>query len=340
MTFAAGLPRIDLHRHLDGNVRLQTILDLGREHRIALPADTVESLRPFVEVADVMPDLVSWLDRLHWMTAVVADYDACRRIARENVEDAARDGLDYVELRFSPYFQSRPHALDPVGVVEAIVAGTQEGRALTGIGVNLIGILSRTFGPDACALELAALLAQRDAIVALDLAGDEKRWPAGLFREHFATARAAGLAVTVHAGEAGSAQSIWSALHDLGATRIGHGTRAIDDPALLDYLAEHEIGVEMNLTSNVQTNSVPSFAEHPMKRFLAHGIRATINTDNPIISGIDWPHEVEIAAPRAGLTPADVRLAQQHAVDIAFLSPDQRRDLIAACDGRASGTQV
>lgn len=323
------LPSIDLHRHLDGNVRLQTILDLGRQHGIALPADSVEALRPHVEVTGVMPDLVAWLDRLHWMTAVVADLDACRRIARENVEDAKRDGLDYVELRFSPYFQSRPHDLDPAAVVEAIVAGIQEGRALTGIKVKLIGILSRTFGPDACTVELNALLSQRRHITALDLAGDEKTWPAELFARHFAIGRDAGWAVTVHAGEAGSASSIWSALRTLGATRIGHGTRAIDDPALMDYLAEHRIGIEVNLTSNVQTNSVESFEAHPIKRFLAHGMLATINTDNPVISGIDWRHEYEIAAPRAGLTPAEIRRAQRNAFEVAFLTPAERGELLA-----------
>ena len=329
------LPRIDLHRHLDGNVRLQTILDLGREHGITLPGATIEELRPYVEVDGVMPDLMSWLQRLHWMTAVVADVDACRRIARENVEDARRDGLDYVELRFSPYFQAQPHGLDPVAVVEAVVAGIEEGRAETGIKVNLIGILSRTFGPDACRAELDALLTQRDRIVALDLAGDELRWPAALFREHFARARDAGWAVTVHAGEAGTAASIWSALRDLGATRIGHGTRAIDDPALMDYLARECIGVEMNLTSNVQTNSVESFAAHPLKAFLAHGILATINTDDPVISGIDWPHEMQIAAPRAGLTEPEIAQAQKNSLAIAFLTPAGRREVEAAALARA-----
>ncbi len=147
------LVRIDLHRHLDGNVRLQTIVDLAAQHGIALPGRSAQTLRPYVEVSGVMPDLVSWLDRLHWMTAVAPDLDACRRIARENVEDAARDGLDYVELRFSPLFQARPHGLDPAAVVEAVVAGVAEGRARTGIGVNLIGILSRTFGPELCLIE-------------------------------------------------------------------------------------------------------------------------------------------------------------------------------------------
>ena len=162
------LPRIDLHRHMDGNVRLTTILELGAQHGIALPGTTIETLRPHVQVPGVMPDLVSWLEKLHWMMAVMADVDAVRRFARENVEDAQRDGLDYVELRFSPGFIARAHGLDPAAVVEAVVAGVAEGCAATGMLVNLIGILSRTYGPDACTGELEALLAHRDHIAARD----------------------------------------------------------------------------------------------------------------------------------------------------------------------------
>ncbi len=312
-------PRIDLHRHLDGNVRLETILDLGRKHGIALPGDSIETLRPHVVVSGTGLGLMPFLERLHWMTAVIADTDAVRRVARENVEDAARDGLDYVELRFSPYFQSLPHGLDPVAVVAAVVAGTEEGRAATGLPVNLIGILSRTFGGDACMAELDALLTHRDDIVGLDLAGDEARWPAVTFATHFARAREAGWAITVHAGEAAPAASIWSALRVLGADRIGHCTRAIDDPALMEYLAEHRIGVEVCITSNVQTGAVASYAAHPLKTFLAQGILASLNTDNPIISGIDWPHEVEVAAPAAGLTAGEIAQAMRNAREIAFV---------------------
>jgi adenosine deaminase len=321
------LPFIDLHRHLDGNVRLQTILDLGRQHNIRLPGDTLETLRPHVQVTEVMPDLVTWLAKLNWMIAVLGDYDACRRIARENVEDAHAEGLDYVELRFSPYFMAGPNRLDPVRVVEAVVAGIEEGRAKTGLRVNLIGILSRTFGPEACRIELEALLTQRAHLVALDLAGDEKNWPAELFTEHFRRGRDAGWAITVHAGEAGGAPSVWAAVEKLGATRIGHGIRAIDDPRLLDHLHERRIGLEVNLTSNVQTNTVPGFAEHPMKRFLGHGLLATINTDDPVISGIDLRHEFTVAAPAAGLTPDEIALAQRHAVEIAFLTKDEKAKL-------------
>ena len=328
------LPFIDLHRHLDGNVRLQTILDLGRKHNIKLPGDTVQTLRPHVQVEGVMPDLVTWLNKLHWMIAVLGDYDACRRIARENVEDAKAEGIDYVELRFSPYFMAGPNKLNPTKVVEAVVAGIEEGRARTGLKVNLIGILSRTFGPEACTVELDALLAHRAHLVALDLAGDEKNFPAELFAGHFARGRDAGWAITVHAGEAGGAPSVWAALQKLGATRIGHGIRAIDDPRLMDHLRKHGIGLEINLTSNVQTNTVPSFAAHPMKQFLAHGLLATINTDDPVISAIDLRHEFDVAAPAAGLTPAEIRQAQRNALQIAYLTPPDKKALANACQRR------
>ncbi len=328
------LPFIDLHRHLDGNVRLQTILDLGRKHNIKLPGDTMETLRPHVQVNGVMPDLVAWLNKLHWMIAVLGDYDACRRIARENVEDAKAEGIDYLELRFSPYFMAGPNKLNPTKVVEAVIAGIEEGRAKTGLKVKLIGILSRTFGVEAGKVELEALLAHRTHLVALDLAGDEKNFPAELFTEHFKLGRNAGWAITVHAGEAGGAASVWAALQKLGATRIGHGIRAIDDPRLMDHLREHRIGLEINLTSNVQTNTVPSFSAHPLKQFLAHGLLATINTDDPVISAIDLRHEYAVAAPAAGLSPAEIRQAQRHALEIAFLTPPEKKALADACQRR------
>jgi adenosine deaminase len=326
----SALPCIDLHRHLDGNMRSTTILDLARQHGIRLPADTPEGLRPHVQVMSTVPDLLAFLAKFKWMIAVLADPAACRRIARENVEDAKAEGIDYIELRFSPYFMASAHRLDVAQVVAAVVEGAAEGSRATGVKVKLIGILSRTFGADACMKELEALLTHRAHLVALDLAGDEKNYPAGMFVEHFKRGRDAGWAITVHAGEAGGAPSVWAALQQLGATRIGHGVRAVDDPKLMDYLAEHRIGIEANLTSNMQTNTVPRLAAHPLKKFLEHGLLATINTDDPSISGIDLRHEFEVAAPAAGLTAAEIAQAQRNALEIAFLSAGERAALLAA----------
>jgi adenosine deaminase len=329
------LPLIDLHRHLDGNVRLQTVLDLGRQHNVPLPAWDVESLRPHVQVIEPKPTIMDFIAKFHWPMAVLADYDACRRVAYENIEDAKNEGIDYIELRFSPMFMADAHKLNPDGVTEAVVNGTQAGARDFGVRANLIGIISRTFGPETCARELDALLTQRDRIAALDLAGDEANFPGGLFLEHFRRARDAGWQFTVHAGEADGAHSIWQALRELGTKRLGHAIRAVDDPSLLDYMAEHKIGVESNLTSNVQTSCVPDYPSHPLKTFLERGILATINTDDPGISGIDLPYEYNVAALKAGLSDEQIRQAQENALKIAFLSEEEKTELLEKKRGKS-----
>ncbi|MBP8224474.1 MAG: adenosine deaminase, partial [Aeromonas sp.] len=143
-----SLPLTDLHRHLDGNIRPQTILELGRLHNIRLPADELEALRPHVQIVENEPSLVAFLKKLDWGVAVLADYDACRRVAYENVEDLLRAGIDYAELRFSPAYMAMAHKLHPQGVVEAIIDGVAASSRDFGIKTNLIGIMSRTFGTE------------------------------------------------------------------------------------------------------------------------------------------------------------------------------------------------
>lgn len=326
---SARPPLIDLHRHLDGSVRLETILDLGRRHNIPLPGNTLDELRPHVVITTPQPGLIEFLAKFRWMTGVLVDYDACRRVARENVEDAQREGLHYLELRFSPLFMADAHNLDPSKVTSAVIEGVREGEAATGVKANLIGILTRTYGPVRARRELRALLDHRTELVALDLAGDEGNWPAELFVDHFNEGRDAGWHITVHAGEAAGAQSIVTAIEKLGATRIGHAVRAAEDPAVMDLLRERRIGIEANLTSNVQTSTVPDYANHPLKKFLQAGLLATINTDDPGISGIDLPHELDVAAPAAGLDQEEIAQALRNAWEIAFLPPEEKRRLSA-----------
>ncbi|TCV99780.1 adenosine deaminase [Biostraticola tofi] len=323
------LPFIDLHRHLDGNIRAQTILDLGREFNLTLPADSIETLLPHVQVTESQPDLVSFLQKLDWGVAVLGSADACRRVAYENVADAAAIGIDYAELRFSPGYMAMNHQLHPQAVVEAVIEGVKAGCKDFPVDIRLIGIMSRTFGEEACEQELDALLACRDGITALDLAGDELGFPGSLFLPHFSRARDAGLQITVHAGEAAGAASIWQAINELGARRIGHGVNAIEDPALMDFLRDHHIGIESCLTSNIQTSTVSALAHHPLKRFLDHGILATINSDDPAVQGVDLDYEFSIAAPAAGLSRQDILTAQHNALAIAFLSETEKQQLIA-----------
>jgi adenosine deaminase len=325
-----SLPLVELHRHLDGNIRLQTILDLSRQHYLALPAWDIESLRPYVEVTDPQPGVMAFISKFQWPIAMLVDMDACHRVAYENVEDAMKEGVDYIELRFSPWFMAEANGLDPAGVVEAVMEGVKAGETDFGVKVNLIGILSRTYGPNIAAKELDALLSQSQAITALDLAGDEAHYPGEWFKEHFLSARDAGWHVTVHAGEIAGPDSVWQAIRELGAERIGHAIHAPEDPSLMDYLSEHRIGVESCVTSNVQTSCVADYASHPIKTFLEHDIPASINTDDPGISGIDLHYEYNIAASKVGLSDDQIRKAQVNALETAFLTADERQSLIAS----------
>lgn len=327
MMINRSLPLTDLHRHLDGNIRLSTIISLARQHNLPLPAYEPDALRPHVQVMSNEPDLVQFLAKLDWGVSVLADLDACHRVAAENVQDAIDAGIDYAELRFSPYYMAMKHKLPVEGVVEAVLDGVNSVARNSAVRINMIGILSRTFGTDACHTELNALLAHRERIVALDIAGDESGYPGDLFTDHFRKARDANWAITAHAGEAAGAASIWQAIRDLGAQRIGHGVMAIEDPALMNYLAEHRIGMESCLTSNIQTSTVASLAAHPLKQFLAHGIPATINTDDPAVEGIEIAYEYNVAAPAAGLTRAEIEQAQINGLDIAFLSEPEKAEL-------------
>lgn len=321
------LPLTDIHRHLDGNIRPETILSLAQQHGITLPANEIEALRPHVQVMTQEADLVGFLQKLDWGVAVLADLDACKRVAQENVEDAYKAGIDYAELRFSPYYMAMNHRLPIEGVVEAVIDGITAGCKQYDIKINLIGILSRTFGQDACAKELAGLLAHRDKLCALDLAGDELGFPGSLFPLSLYPSADAGLQITVHAGEAAGAESIWHAIKELGAQRIGHGVKACEDPKLIEYLAKHKIGIESCLTSNIQTSTVPSLAKHPLKMFLNHGVLASINTDDPAVEGIELAYEYEVAAPKAGLTPSEIEQAQINGLSIAFLSENEKQQL-------------
>lgn len=330
------LPLLDLHRHLEGNVRPETVFALRQQHGLPLPVADPAAFRRYVQVQEPQPGLLAFFAKFDWITGALADYDACHRIAYESVLDARAEGLDYLELRFSPLFMAQPHGLNPAAVTEAVVAGVAQGRAEAGINVGLIGIMSRTLGTAGAMAELDALLTQRDGLVAIDLAGDEIHFPPDLFVEHFRRIRDAGLHVTVHAGEAAGPESIWQALRLLRAERIGHGFAAIHDPALVAHLAEQQIGLEMSLTSNVQISAFPSYAAHPIKRLLEQGVLISLNTDDPGISAVDIRHEYEVAAPAASLTPAQIRHCQANALTMAFLSSNEKAALAESKSSRSA----
>ena len=321
-------PLTDLHRHLDGNIRPSTIWQLAQEFSISLQQHNLEELIQATQVQSKSTDLLAFLQQMELGVSVLASEQACYRVAYENVEDAKRAGLTYVELRFSPVFMAKAHNLPIDQVVDAVVAGCKAGSKKYGVPVNLIGILSRSYGEATCHQELQALLRAKDDIVALDLAGDEKGFPAIRFKQHFKLARDAGWNITVHAGEADGPHSIWQAIDELGATRIGHSVAAREDPHLMDFMANNNISIECCLTSNFQTGACTDIAHHPIKTFIERGIVVTLNTDDPGVSGIEIADEYRLAREVVGLSAEQLAQIQLNGVEVAFASDDVKRELL------------
>ncbi|MBU2877158.1 adenosine deaminase [Aliiglaciecola lipolytica] len=323
-----ALPLVDLHRHLDGNIQPHTIWELAQKHHIQLLANTLQEVEQLTQINDKTSDLLAFLAKLDVGVSVLADYDACYKVAYENMRDAKNSRLDYVELRFSPYYMAKSHDLNMVDLIAAVIDGVRAGEKDFAVKANLIGILSRTFGAQTCMQELDALLAYQDDLVALDLAGDELGYPAELFMDHFVKARDADWHITVHAGEADGPQSIWNAIYKLGASRIGHGVTAVQDEKLLAYMADNKIAIESCPTSNYQTATVKNLKKHPMATFLKHNVLVTLNTDDPAVSNIDIAHEYQIAHEVLGISEQQLKTIQLNGVKAAFLSDDEKKALL------------
>jgi adenosine deaminase len=322
------LPLIDLHRHLDGNIRPKTIWELAQKNNIKLPVAEFEQFIPYVQIIKSEPDLVSFLKKLDWGVEVLANLDNCKRIAFENVEDVFNAGIHYAELRFSPYYMAMTHKLPIADVVAAVIDGVKEGMNKYPVSINLIGILSRSFGVEACQQELDALLAHKNELVAVDLAGNEYGFPGELFNDHFRQVSDAGLHITIHAGEARGPESVWQAIKELRAERIGHGVKSYLDESLLDYMQQNNIAIESCLTSNFQTGTVTDLTTHPIKTFFAHGIPVCLNTDDPAVEGIELKHEYGVAKNVVGFSDEDLSQLQKNALTMAFLSSSEKQALV------------
>lgn len=313
---------VDLHRHLEGALRVATTLELARKYGHPLAAaDDPEDL---LVARGPLGGLLPFLAKVDAAPAAFRRLDDWQRAAREAVEDAAADGLDYLELRFSPAMIALETGLAAEAVIDAVADGTRRAGRETGLPVGLIGIILRDLGPGRGDAQMATLLTRRDLLCAVDIAGNEAGVPAAEFASAFRLARDAGLHVTVHAGEAAGPFSVWDAVRHLGAERIGHGIRAVEDPALLEHLAAHGITLEVSLTSNLHTGGARSYAEHPVRRLLAAGVPVALCTDDPRTSDITLSGEYRLAAPQAGLSESDLAAVRRHARAAAFTSAGSR----------------
>lgn len=321
------LPLIDLHRHLDGNIRPSSIWELAHENNIQLPVTQFEQFIPLVQIQNSEANLIDFLKKLDWGVKVLSSLDNCKRIAFENVEDVYNAGIHYAELRFSPFYMAQAHNLPINDVVAAVIDGVKQGVAQYPVKINLIGILSRTFGVNNCQIELAALLEYKQHLVAIDLAGDEYNFPGDLFVEHFNQVDNAGLQATIHAGEAAGSSSVWQAINQLNAKRIGHGVACVNDQKLMDYMATNQIAIESCLTSNFQTGTISNLADHPIQTFLANDMLVCLNTDDPAVENTELKAEFAIARDIVKLTDKQIEQLQLNALTASFLSTSEKQAL-------------
>jgi adenosine deaminase len=329
LSLVRAMPKIDLHRHLEGSVRLETLIDIAREYDIMLPHYNVDSLRPHVQI---MPgDPRSWEHFLAKFLVLRQFYrspEVVQRVTREVIADAAADNVKYLELRFTPQALNNLMGCSFDTVVAWVCEAATESMTEHDIEVSLIVSMNRHESVEIAEQVLAAAMEhQADGVTGIDLAGQEALFSSRPFHSIFERAKAAGFGITVHAGEWAGAQSIHDAVDYLGADRIGHGIRAFEEDDLLDRLATSGVVFEVCPTSNVQSGVVESLADHPLPMLLQRHCAATINTDDPLISNITLSDEITRVLSYTSLEMDDIKLLTLTAARAAFL-PDARREAL------------
>ena len=325
------LPKAELHCHLDGSVRPATLLELAHEYGVTLPRRSPETLRDYMRVSDAS-SLEDYLIRFDVTLSVMQTTEAIERIAYELAEDAAAEGVRYIEVRFAPILNIR-QGLSLGDVLEASLRGLHRAGAEHRIAGRLIVTALRGMAPD-LSRELASLAVayKKHGVVGFDLAGGERGFPAAKHAAAFQYARDHDLACTCHAGEGDDAKSIRQAVHVCGADRIGHATRLIEDEALTQYVNDRRIPLEICLTSNVQTRATHRYETHPLRRYYDRGLHVVLNTDNRLMSDTTLTDEYEAAATHLNFTFDELCDIARNGFAAAFLPWEERRQMLDDID--------
>jgi adenosine deaminase len=322
------LPKAELHCHLDGSLRPETMLELGRELGKPMPSLDAASLREFMRVDDAR-HLEDYLERFAITLSVMQTASSLERIAFELAEDAAGDGVRYIEVRYAPVLNTR-EGLSLEEAVEAPLRGLARAERTHGI-VGRVIVCALRHMPQSVSLELAELAVayRHHGVVGFDLAGGEAGNPARPHAAALEYALSHDLSCTCHAGEGADASSVREALHVCNVHRVGHATHLIDDTSLTDYCNDHRIPLEICLTSNVQTRAVRSYATHPFRGYFARGLNVVLNTDNRLMSGTTLTDEYLHAAQSLDFSFDELAQVALNGFESAFL-PFQERMALAA----------
>lgn len=314
------VPKVELHLHLEGAIPHDALWELVQKYGGDVASPDMTALEQRFRFRNFAHFIEMWV----WKNRFLREYDDFTFIAEAVARDLAKQNIRYVEAFYSPPDFARRGLTTP-RITESIRAGLSR---VSGIEIALVADLVRDFGPEQAALTLEQVEEVRDlGVVGIGIGGSEQEFPPEPFAPVYARARQLGFHTSAHAGEAAGAGSIWGALRSLQVERIGHGTRAEEDPALLDYLAENRIPLEMCPVSNVRTGVVPSLKQHPVRSYFERGIPVTINTDDPKMFGNNLADEYRVLEQELGFTRAEVRSLILQGIQSAWLTQERKSQL-------------
>ncbi len=315
-------------------MRFTTLLGLARDYDLDVPYQDVDKFRSLVLVREGEPlNHQNFLSKFNTLRKFYLNEKVIRRITRETIADAANDNIRYMELRFTPFALTQLHDASMGEAMDWVIEASQEASKEYGMPTGLIASVNRhedlTLAEEVIQLSIDRM---DRGILAVDLAGSEATHPGEEFAPLFQKAKAAGLGITIHAGEWGGAENIAMAIEKLGAERIGHGVRVLEDPAVVKLACDNNVTFEVCPTSNYQSGVVPSVAEHPLPKMFKDCTRVTINTDDPAISQINLSDEYELAIEAFGLDMATVQKSILNAASAAFLPKSEREKLVSSLE--------
>ena len=326
--FIHSLPKAELHCHLDGSMRVETIIDEAKKQGVKLPETDPKKLKHLLVAGTWCESLVDYLRAFDITTSVLQTPESLERAAYELAEDNANENVRYLEIRFSPLLHTKKD-MNLTDVVDAVIRGKERAEKDFNIIIGIIICGLRHFSPEKTLILAELSVAYKNAgIVGFDLAGAEENFPAKNHKDAFYLIINNNINTTVHAGEAYGPESIHQAIHYISANRIGHGTTLREDGDLLNYINDHRIPLEMCITSNVQTKAVKDLQSHPVKFYFNYGLRVTLNTDNRLISGTTLTDEYWIAVKEFGFNAKELKYLIINGFKSAFLPHKKKVALI------------
>jgi adenosine deaminase len=322
------LPKAEIHLHLEGAIRTQTIIDIARENSLTLPSYDPAELDKHIKVYDQMRDLHAVLEAFSIFQNSITSPKVVERIAWELFEDSARQNIKLLEVRFSPDWAFHGHNLDWDLCLEGLLRAQERAERELDMAIGYIAITSRSMGPESCIRTVDWAIRRRKDIIGIDLADSEEIYPIREFVKPVMKAREAGLKITIHSGENTPASAVVDTIRAVSPDRIGHGIHAIEDMAAVELVKARDITLEVNPWSNYLTNSVPTIESHPLKKLFDLGVKVTINSDDPEVLETNLNNEYRIAHEVLGMSLKDIAVCNRFAVDASFLPKEKKQAVL------------